>query len=196
MCPVLALSPGLEPQTSDSSLFVHWQDGSNRSTSHSWWRAPGVSKYHCVDGGIRITGGSWGPTLRPSESGDLGQDSGIPWVKSSRRDSKAQPGPGATVDETRFAKSRHADGCSSSHPRPAFQLSVKGTPSFILCSDNEKKGGRREAEKQTTLIVLVGKRRNSLYSIPARENLQLLDRTSLAPGWLRPRRMQLLISGS
>lgn len=152
-----------------------------------------MSKYHCVDGGIRITGGSWGPTLRPSESGDLGQDSGILWVESFRRDSKAQPGPGATVDETRFAKSRHADGCSSS---TLALLSVKGTPSFILCSDNERKGRRREAEKQTTLIVLVGKPQNRLYSIPTRENLQLLHRTSSAPGWLRPRRMQLLISGS
>ena len=49
--------------------------------------------------------GDLGPHQRVSESADLGQDSGIVFVKSSRRDSEMRPGPGATVYEIMFAKS-------------------------------------------------------------------------------------------
>lgn len=66
---------------------------------------------------------------------------------------------------------------------------------FITCSDKERKGGRRETEKQTTLILLIGKWPNSLYSVHTMEN-QLLNTMSWAPGWLSPQSMQLLISGS
>lgn len=147
---------------------------------HGWWR-----QNHW---------GILGPTLRGSESGDLGQDSGILFVKSSLRDSKVQPGPGATVYEILFAKSRHSNSCSSSTLSllPSF---LWGMSMFITCSDKERKGGRRETEKQTTLILLIGKWPNSLYSVHTMEN-QLLNTMSWAPGWLSPQSMQLLISGS
>ena len=105
-----------------------------------------MSKCRCVDGG-RITGGILGPTLRGSESGDLGQGSGILFVKSSLRDSKVQLGPGATVYEIMFAKSSHSDSCTSSHPRPTSQLSVKGTSMLFVVTKKGKEGGERQRNK-------------------------------------------------